>query len=691
MKELLIYPTKVVFLINNIRKVLIMKKILKFAFLLLILILCLSMLCGCGSKMSSVSTPKQDNLVIQSGVSSKPTPEPSSETWAVYMYICGADLESRFGFATDNLSELKYKQIPENVKFVVETGGTTEWQNDLFDAQYLQRWDLNSEGFINLDNLPLDNMGEEKTLESFLEFSHKNYPADKTMLLIWDHGGGTCYGACWDENYPDTKSLSINDIHDAIKNTFGSDDINPPLDILAFDCCLMATIDVAELFNDEASYLLASEEVIPGGGYNYSTLIKYFKDNPGITPEDLGKDIIDGYSKKYLENDDPIGKVTLSLTDLSKINKVSSAVDSMFNDVLKEIYSYPDFFVDLSIIADSSENYGGNSRVEGYYNLVDIKDFASQCEQFIPSAKDVISAVDDAVLYKVNGEYRSYGGGLSMVYNYDANENDLERYIKNGTSEALKSFISITTINTLQDEEKEYVNNLGLDAQNLPMIKSFKSVDTSHKEVRKNSEGNYFVDFGPEVGACTTDAMYELYYIGSDDVYYLGLDDEIDCDFNEGIFINNFGGKWLRLGDWIACMDLTVDTDLYNIYSIPIKILNEEDEYDDDIYYLQVAYDFEKGLWDELGVRSSGSEPGTVNSKFLDEGTRFGVLQPTVNDDGNLEYYLVAELEYSDKLLSYDVLPAGNYKMIFRLEDVHKNLLWSDVFDFEMINGVPVY
>ncbi|MBO4266826.1 MAG: hypothetical protein J5910_06505 [Lachnospiraceae bacterium] len=34
-------------------------------------------------------------------------------------------------------------------------------------------------------------MGDEKTLENFVSWSTENYPADRYMLILWDHGGRT--------------------------------------------------------------------------------------------------------------------------------------------------------------------------------------------------------------------------------------------------------------------------------------------------------------------------------------------------------------------------------------------------------------------------------------------------------------------------------------------------------------------
>ena len=64
----------------------------------------------------------------------------TEETWAVYWYLCGSDLESQYGCATEDLSEMLEVSLPENVTVVVETGGATEWQNETVDPSCLERY-----------------------------------------------------------------------------------------------------------------------------------------------------------------------------------------------------------------------------------------------------------------------------------------------------------------------------------------------------------------------------------------------------------------------------------------------------------------------------------------------------------------------------------------------------------------------
>ena len=90
------------------------------------------------------------------------TAEPAAQgelpQWAVYWYLCGSDLESNGGFATADLGELTEVALPADVQVVIETGGSSTWHNDVMDAEKLQRWVYNSDGFYLVDEQPSASM-----------------------------------------------------------------------------------------------------------------------------------------------------------------------------------------------------------------------------------------------------------------------------------------------------------------------------------------------------------------------------------------------------------------------------------------------------------------------------------------------------------------------------------------------------
>ena len=123
------------------------------------------------------------------------------DTWVVYWYLCGSDLESNYGAATADLNEMMQVKLPENVKVVIQTGGASKWQNDQVKTDRIQRYEYSGDTLTLKDETEQASMGDPETLKGFLNYAEENYPADHKMLLFWNHGGGSVSGVSFDENY----------------------------------------------------------------------------------------------------------------------------------------------------------------------------------------------------------------------------------------------------------------------------------------------------------------------------------------------------------------------------------------------------------------------------------------------------------------------------------------------------------
>jgi hypothetical protein len=56
-------------------------------------------------------------------------------------------------------------------------------------------------GLQLIEELPSARMGDAQTLKDFLAFGRDNYPAKRTAVVLWNHGGGSVSGASFDELY----------------------------------------------------------------------------------------------------------------------------------------------------------------------------------------------------------------------------------------------------------------------------------------------------------------------------------------------------------------------------------------------------------------------------------------------------------------------------------------------------------
>ena len=154
-----------------------------------------------------------------------------NEGWTIFVYICGSKLESEDGFASENMQEMIEASAGSGVRFVVETGGASAWQNDASPDE-LDRFEIAGGNSTIVDRQPQASMGDSQTLADFLRWGLTAYPSAHTGLVFWDHGGGSITGVCFDDNF-DGQSLTLRAIDDAINSTKDAKQLVELLDFLA--------------------------------------------------------------------------------------------------------------------------------------------------------------------------------------------------------------------------------------------------------------------------------------------------------------------------------------------------------------------------------------------------------------------------------------------------------------------------
>ena len=386
----------------------------------------------------------------------------SGDEWAIYWYLCGSDLESEGGCATEDISELLDVELPDNVKVVIETGGSSQWQNEVVEADYLERYVYSSDGFECGDQQPLANMGESETLADFLTFCEENYPAEHTAVIFWNHGGGSVQGVAFDENYG-YDSLTLAELREAFDSVYDLSEEDPPLELVGFDACLMATVDTANAFSDIARYMVASEETEPGNGWYYTGWAEVLAENPYMDGAELGTAICDSYvegCELYGTEDE----ITLSVVDLGQIAPLLSAYDDLGKEILSATCEDASFYTEFGRNAELAENYGGNTRDTGYTNMVDLKDLTEMNSYLLTdTVQDVLDGLENCVGYKVNGPYRQKAGGLSCYYSYNGDAAELEDYAWVGSSETFQYLYEYAVSGNLSEDAEAYIEDLGYE------------------------------------------------------------------------------------------------------------------------------------------------------------------------------------------------------------------------------------
>ena len=616
----------------------------------------------------------------------QPAADGGEESWAIYWYLCGSDLEGDGGFATDDLAELMEVELPENVTVVIQTGGASTWWNDLIDAEKLQRWVYDSQGLTLVDEQPSASMGEASTLADFLSFANENYPASRKAVLFWNHGGGSVSGAAFDELY-DLDSLTLDEMYAAFSAVWPENAAQPPLELIGFDTCLMATVDVAHVFSGLARYMVASEETEPANGWYYTGWAGALAEDPAMDGAALGRIICD----TYYEGCQAVGteeNATLSLVDLTRTGPLLEAYEAFGTEALAAACQDPGFFTQFARVAAKSENYGGNTRQQGYTNMVDLGSMARQSADMLDSSAAVLSALDDCVLYQVRGKYRAEATGLSCYYSYNGDVDDFNGYISVGAGEAFKYFYAYELTGQLDEDGMAYVADAaGLELTELPTVQTVERMDWDGAPLTLSEQGNAVLTLGPEAKDVLAGIGFSLYYVDeeADMMLLLGTDNDMTADWENGVFSDNFRGVWGSIDGCIVYMELSFESEDYNIYSVPVLLNGEE-------YNLQVAYDFTESEWYILGARRGIDASGMADKelRLLQEGdelTTIWYLSSLSGEDDPEPYTAETLTVTADTAFAETALSDGLYAMVFEMTDALGGCTYSEAAIFECADG----
>ena len=234
-----------------------------------------------------------------------------TDTVTVLVLMNGSDLESEYGEATDDLVEMVRAEKSDRVNILVETVGTKKWENRFgISSRRAERYRVTGSGLTLVDGtLPQLDTTIPSTLSDFIRWGAENYPADRYILLLWDHGGGPVYGFGYDEYQPYTATLTIDEMQTALK------DGGVYFDLIGMDSCLMASLEVCCALYDYCDYTLLSEDFEPGCGWSHEGWLTALAKNPAIGTEALAKIAIDDSIRVAEKNAGKDGGMTLALID----------------------------------------------------------------------------------------------------------------------------------------------------------------------------------------------------------------------------------------------------------------------------------------------------------------------------------------------------------------------------------------
>jgi len=272
--------------------------------------------------------------------------------WSVLTYIQGDNNLDPFAYYNVNAMQ-------KGVRATDQVHALVQWDRPNDNKTW--RFRITPGGKIEDESLSSEmgyHPGQE--LVDSMQWVVNKYPALYYGLILWNHGSGVedyspgdrqkrQYYSSWLQlvgtsrdrlSTPEVKAvrgilyddsqgtcLTNNDLSNALRDIKGI--IGRNLDLLGMDACLMAMFEICYEIRNYVDYFVASQEVEPGQGWEYTSMFNALTTMPTMTPAQLAKVIVTGYGRYYRKRGD-IPDFTMSAFDLSH----AAALDSALNQIV---------------------------------------------------------------------------------------------------------------------------------------------------------------------------------------------------------------------------------------------------------------------------------------------------------------------------------------------------------------------
>lgn len=325
-----------------------------------------------------------------------------------------------------NISQMVQASATQNVYIIVYLNIKRDGQEKRTQKLVIQDGKISTQNII-----PAEDSGDENTLMKALVWAVTEFPSDHIFVDIWNHGSGSLNrdmhemhqhrGVCYDDSTGHyLTDLNLKRVLDVIVHQYLQ---GKKIDIISFDACLMADIEIAYTLMPYAQHLVSSQETVPGAGFNYTALLTPFaKTNPDAIT--VAKNLVASYDKLYK----PSGQsYTLSATNLDKFAPVVSYTNSVAQ-LLNTLLSFDQtgsLFNAIQASADPSNcvHFDEPTYIDLYsfftnlYNKVSsIGLNASQQTQLKSALRNALSAMSQAIYANVKSHDLNGARGISIYF-----------------------------------------------------------------------------------------------------------------------------------------------------------------------------------------------------------------------------------------------------------------------------------
>jgi len=343
--------------------------------------------------------------------------------WTFLIYMNGDNnLEH---YVTSDLNILEGVGSGDGVHLVVQADRIPGYVSDDGDwtttrRYYIMRdYDTNNVSSEVLEDLGELDMGSPGTLSDFLLWARREYPAKRTVLVLWDHGD-SCWSLSDDATSGNNLSIAKGYLNQALAE-YVTINGHPPFDIIAFDACLMASWEVAHSLQEYAHYMDASETYVGDVGVDVALAARLMREDPNTNTAVL----VDKMAAIAVYD----GEGTYSAVHLDSLGDLSRAVDELAKAVLGD----SDLLAPLLQARNQARGIDKDWK-NWYLDLLDLGAKLSNSQnETLRSHGDAIQAgIETAVIGAYGNNPFTWTGGLTITFDTSPTFRDYVNDYTNG-------------------------------------------------------------------------------------------------------------------------------------------------------------------------------------------------------------------------------------------------------------------
>lgn len=411
---------------------------------------------------------RAQDLIHESAHVTKP-----KKSWTFIVYMSADNDLALFG--RKNILQLTRIGSNKNINIIIHLDTKVQGGKKITLRYYVENNKLILTNFDDANSQKMDS-GNPQTVIDCFKWAVKNFPADHYLFDFWNHGTGiidigrprainpstlftfnpssnlleldrkvpfldfislaSCEnpkGVCFDDstgNYLTNQNIA-QCLQEVTTNILGGKKI----DIIVFDACLMSMLEVANILKPYADYMVSSQEVELGTGYDYYRALLPFTQK-ALNPQEFARHIVQAYQETYLPITQDFTQSALQLNCINEVENNISKIAGLLIDALKIQHagsikktlqqtrhklscthfdepSYIDLYHWLTNVLNAADKFQYNDQRNGRRITAELKTTINQC----------LGSINKAVISNAIGKNLKNAHGISIYFP--------ERYIHN--------------------------------------------------------------------------------------------------------------------------------------------------------------------------------------------------------------------------------------------------------------------